>query len=191
MAMVVAILPTSLFAEQSVFWRNVGNWGVYVDRSIGDGCYASTNYRDGIHMRVGYNPNQNGYFILMSNDSWRSMNVGDVYNINFVYSRNDTWHGDMEVKAFGNGEKYLVMNNVRQGFVSDFMRKRSVDIRYQGRSLGYLSLRGSSRAFQETTNCQYAMGRGAGAGGGNHNSGHGGGADPFATGLGNPRDPFS
>ncbi len=184
LAMAIAILPTCVFADQAVFWRNVGNWGIYVDRGIGDGCYASTNYRDGLHIRVGYNPNLNGLFILMSNSSWRSMEVGDIYNISFVFSRRDSWNGNMEVKVFGNGEKYLVMNNAREGFVSDFMRKRSVDVRYQGRSLGYLSLRGSSRAFQETTNCQYAMGRGGGSG-----------SDPFSSGMRNPnprpRDPFS
>lgn len=180
LAIFIAILPNFVLADQAAHWRNVGAWGVYVDRAIGNGCYASTSYRDGLHIRVGYNPNMNGLFILMSNSNWQSMQVGDVYNISFVFSRRDSWNGNMEVKAFGNGEKYLVMNNVREGFVADFMRKNSVDVRYQGRSLSYLSLRGSSRAFQETTNCQYAMGRGASP-------------DPFSSNLGhrNPRDPFS
>ena len=145
-------------AADAVLWKNVGGWGVYVDRSLGDGCYAGNVWEDDTHLRVGFNPSADTLYVMFLNEKWRSLEVGKEYEIEIDFGRNDHWNGVFVGGAFSDGDKFLFMDGVKSEFVADFMKKTGIRISYEGRELSNLSLRGSYRAFLEALECQRMMG---------------------------------
>ncbi len=169
----------------SPLWKKVGAWQVRVDQTVGHGCFAVSLYEEGSLLRIGFDINAKGAYIIVGNGSWKSIELGKEYEIKFQFDDEAPWSGVTRGFAFDReGPRYLMGAIESAEFFSEFSRKNALSIGYRGREIARLSLMGSRRAIEEMLSCQQAMSDHAPK---RHHSKH----DPFGSGSQRPvSDPF-
>lgn len=188
LAIGISVTATQVIAEDSIFWKSVGNWDVSIDTSVGYGCFASATWESGTFLRLGFNPEADNFYMLVGNGKWTSLRAGEEYDIQIKFDSKAPWDVSATGFQFNPGELvYLHASSSKFDFIEEFMRHNKMKISYQGKEIDTLRLTGSSRAFKEVIKCQEdADTRGGTV------------ADPFAgssssaTGSGRkPADPFA
>lgn len=140
------------FAQDTIDWANVEGWIVAVDRTVA-GCFAWAQFEGGTIFRIGINAeNRNGYLII-ANDDWRTLEIGKDYVLEFQFGSARPWQGEGSVVDM-HGEKALVISFKEPDLALEFMKKQNVVIRYRGKQVDNLNLRGSFAAFMEVLRCQ-------------------------------------
>lgn len=173
-------------AQDAVFWKSVGNWEVSIDPTVGNGCYALASWNGGTVLRIGLNPPEDNFYVLIGNDAWTSLEAKAGYELTIRFDRRAPWDMLAQGLQFNPGEKvYLHAKSSNFEFVEEFMRSNRMKVSYNGKEIETLRLTGSNRAMQEVVACQdVADMRGAST------------ADPFAEGsavnpTGRKTDPFA
>ena len=168
-------------AAEATHWKSVSGWDISF-YSSDQGCSAYTVFEGGLTFYLGLATDTDGIYlsILMTNPDWQSIGDGKTYNVAVQFGRRSPWNLDMIGHSTTSGRSLTFLHDANardaQRFVSEFMRADRMSWTYGGQSLGILSLRGSSRAFQETMACTESFLRA------------GGNTDPFSNGNGG--DPF-
>lgn len=178
-----SLVATPASAERAPQWATVGNWWIGVDKTVGNGCFMTTSYRDGTALRVGFvnmldNKPFDGMAIIVGNPAWRSLELGKMYDIQWqldnapvqTFKARAIMQGGAVMLHMGFQNPRLVIANVAVG--------SSLRLSYAGNLLTVLPLTGSSAAAKETLNCNQQF-AGAGAG------------DPFAAPRPVVNDPFA
>jgi len=150
-----AALSLPVSAQDSVLWKNVGDWEVSIDPTIGNGCYAVASWNGGTVLRIGLNPQDDNFYVLIGNDSWTSLKPEESYDLQIQFDRRNAWDVSANGLQFNPGETvYLHATSSKFDFIREFMRGSKMKISYNGKKIDTLKLRGSSRAFKEVMNCQ-------------------------------------
>jgi hypothetical protein len=178
----LALAANAQDTQTSAKWGEVGGWSIRVDRSVGDGCFASQAYTDGSYVRLGFDMKKSSIYFMISNDSWRSLEEGKLYPMQFVFDGQYKYNGELRGLKTGNNV-WLDHSNVSGEFTKDFMQRSSLRIFYQGNRIAALSLANTYAAVAEVTNCQREIG---GTKGGSQPA-----VDPFNSGSKRSLDPFS
>lgn len=145
-------------AQDSILWKEVNGWGVYMDPSMGNGCYVVTGYENGTILRLGFNfsESKSQIYLALGNQDWKSLEVGKEYPLRIQFDRNSPW--DATANAFNMGDvNYLGVHTTEADFAEEFRRKLSLRATFQGREVAHLRLQGSSAAIGEMLNCQKAV----------------------------------
>lgn len=152
-----SIVATSAFAEDSIFWKSVGNWDVFVDPSMGNACYAVVSYRDGTILRLGFDftTDQRSIYIGFGSESWRSLEIGKDYDIVIQFDQNPIWKATATAVSVG-PVNYLKASTTDTNFIVEFSRKHAVRAWFEGRQITSLTLSGSAAAISEMLDCQKA-----------------------------------
>jgi hypothetical protein len=174
-------------AQETVLWRNVGEWQVRVDRSVDYGCFIIGSYTRGTVIRIGIDQqNRNGY-VLVGNDGWRSLVAGNQYDLTLRFDNDAPWRGRAKARTIGSGNTlFLYLSFDRPQFLVDFARRMNLTIFYDGQVVTQLPLNGTRAATEELFLCQ----RAADAARDNSRPAR----DPFSSGGAPPprqQDPFS
>jgi hypothetical protein len=179
----------SVFAQpsfsQAVTWNeDVRGWFIGVDRTLGDGCFMYSSFDSGGVLRAGFDVDGDSMYIVVGSRNWMSLEEGKLYPIEIQFGSRPPWTGDANVFVWNDGDKALELsvpftNNVADNFVRELQQTQNVLVRYQGRQILNLSLRGSFAAMAEVIKCQEAM-----------LSNSLPNADPFNAGGVNGNDPF-
>jgi hypothetical protein len=154
--LVCIAIPAS--ATEAIHWKKVGYWDVLMDQTMGNACYATTSYEGGSVLRVGFNfsgPENTMYFAL-GNENWKSIEAGKDYEINIVFDSQAPWKATALGVDFAEA-KWLYVNGLKTDFATDFSRKHGLTAYFQGREVARLTLKGSSKAFDEMIACQDAV----------------------------------
>ena len=161
------MFPAAATAD-AITWRdNVRGWYIGVDTSVDSGCYMTTSFEEGTVLRAAINPALETFDFFVGDERWQSIESGKFYQLSVQFDSLEPWSGD----SFGfrwNGTPYIgtrfSLNSDEAGnFVDQFMTRTSVSIRYEGRPVANLSLRGTYAAMLETFECQSAMSEGSGS----------------------------
>lgn len=157
----------SIFAQpsfsQAVTWNeDVRGWFIGVDRSVGDGCFMHSSFDGGGVLRAGFDVDGDSMYIVVGSRNWMSLEEGKLYPIEIQFGNRPKWTGDASVFMWNDGERSLQLtvpftNNVADNFVRELQQTQNVIVRYQGRQILNLSLRGSFAAMAEVMNCQQNM----------------------------------
>ena len=180
-----AAWPAVAADDGTAAWSQVGGWQIRVDRSIGDGCFALQGYRDGSVLRLGFDMTRKAIYLVVGNDNWRSIELGKLYHIDFVFDGAARYSGDFRGVRLGHAV-FLAGTSLTFDFTRDFMERSAVRIYYRGALIGNLSLRNTYAAVGEVIHCQQEI-----AASGSNGGRRPGEANPFADGATNARDPFS
>ncbi|RWD31332.1 MAG: hypothetical protein EOS22_04740 [Mesorhizobium sp.] len=172
---------------ETVLWKNVGNWSVYVDRPLEFQCFVTTLYEDYTIFRFGFlQPGSStALYLAIGNLNWTSIEEGKDYDLILQIDNEAGWRSPAKGMRFGTLTALAIGTN-EPGFVEQLMRKHSLRVFFNGRQVLNLSLRGSNAALRELGTCQNAVDAYLGA---NRNSQP---KDPF-TGVADPapkKDPF-
>lgn len=173
---------------RSNIWKEINAWTVGSDPSLGGSCYAATSYDGGMILRIGFYPrgSANLAFLSIGNANWKSIEPQREYDVALQLDRGRQW----PAVAFGvdlTGSKALVVNFSNTDFFTEFVRKNTLALAFEGRVVASLSLRDSMKAVSEMFKCQEAVIALM------PNGGQGAAADPFAGAGGNApnNDPFA
>ena len=179
--------PALAQSGETVKWGQVGGWQIRVDRTVGDGCFASQRYEDGTALRVGYDAQKKTIYFMMGNSAWRSLEAGKVYQMLFVFDDYKKYNGELTGTRLGDAT-FLEHSNVTYEFTKDFMERGGVRVHYRGAQIAHLSLRNTFAALAEVVNCQKEI-----AGTGDQGNSTQPTSDPFSRGSrpGRSSDPFS
>ncbi|RWH18169.1 MAG: hypothetical protein EOQ75_21960 [Mesorhizobium sp.] len=173
--------------QETALWRNVGTWGVYIDKTTDYRCFIATLYEDNTVFRVGFQgPTSNSaLYVSLGNVNWTSIEAGKDYDLILQIDNEAGWPSPATGFRFGSIPALVIGTN-QTGFVDQLMRKHSLRVLFNGRQILNLSLRGSNDALAEMANCQNQvdayLGRKDGAP-----------TDPFAGAVASPspKDPFA
>jgi hypothetical protein len=172
--------PSAALAQETPLWRTVGQWQIRVDASLGYGCFLVGSYTRGTVLRIGIDQQNGNGYVMVGNEAWRSLQVGNQYDLALRFDNNSPWRGRATARRIGNGDMvFLYLSFDRARFLVELARRLNMTIYYQGDVVTSLPLRGTNAAVQEMLNCQ----RAADAARKNRPQG-----DPFA---GSPQGPAS
>lgn len=171
--------------SQAVTWNDdVRGWFIGVDRSVGDGCFMYSSFDGGGVLRAGFNVDDDSMYIIVGSRDWMSLEEGKLYPIEIQFGNRSPWTGDASVFVWNDGDKALKLvvpftDNVADNFVRELQQTQNVLVRYQGRQILNLSLRGSFAAMVEVIHCQENMVRSNAPTTDPFNANGAGGVDPF------------
>ena len=155
LALAISLGATAAAADDSVLWKNVGDWEISIDTTINNGCYAVASWNGGTVMRIGLNPQEDNFYMLIGNDKWTSLKPDQDYEIQIKFDNKAPWDVAAQGLQFNPGETvYLHAESTKFDFIEEFMRLSNMKISYQGKEIDTLKLTGSSRAFKAVIACQ-------------------------------------
>ncbi|MBX9777892.1 MAG: hypothetical protein K2Y71_26225 [Xanthobacteraceae bacterium] len=149
--------PSAAFAQDTPLWRTVGQWQIRVDASLGFGCFLVGSYTRGTVLRIGIDQQNGNGYVMVGNEAWRSLEVGNQYDLAIRFDSNSPWRGRATARRIGSGEMvFLYLSFDRARFLVELARRNNMTIFYQGDVVTSLPLHGTNAAVQEMLNCQRA-----------------------------------
>lgn len=143
-----------------VFWKAVGNWGVWVDRTVGNGCFIATEYGDDTIFRLGILSEEYGSpaYFAVGNRNWQSLEEGKDYDLTLQMDNREPWRAQARAMKGRKGEiPFLMAEAGEYEFFEEFIRKHSLTVSYKGQVVVRLNLKGSAAAMREMMACQDAI----------------------------------
>ncbi len=140
-------------AQTTSQWDSVGGWSIRVDNSVGRGCYIHGRYDSGTNLRLGYDPQASGVYVILGNPAWRSIEQGTIYELTLQFDQRTP----RRIDATGmpvNGRSALAFKLSEGDFVQQFMERNVLTISYRGSEVDRLTLSGSIEAVEAMVQCQ-------------------------------------
>jgi hypothetical protein len=142
-------------AQDTLLWRSVGQWQIRVDKSLGYGCFLLGSYTRGTVLRIGIDQQNGNGYIMVGNETWRSLQVGNRYDLALRFDNAAPWRGRATARTIGSGNmRFLYLSFDRARFLVELARRLNLTISYNGQVVTQLPLRGTNAAVQEMIRCQ-------------------------------------
>jgi hypothetical protein len=151
-AFVIAI-PVRALAE----WATVDGWSIYTHEG---GCYLSAAFDGDTNFAIGLDGTSKSNMtmdVILFSQKWRSIQVGNTYEVGMDFDRGTNWSVYFEGVEFGDAkglynydDAYVEDSGI---FAEDFMRSDTVYIEFEGERVANLNLSGSRAAFEEMVDC--------------------------------------
>ena len=143
---------------ETALWKSVGNWSVYIDKTVSYQCFITILYDDYTVFRVGFQDpkSTSALYVAIGNLNWSSIEDGKDYDLVLQLDNESGWKSPATGMHFGTFPS-LIVNTNQTGFVDELMRKHSLRVFFNDRQILNLSLRGSNAALQEMAACQNAV----------------------------------
>lgn len=144
---------SSALAQETSQWDSVGGWSIRVDNSVGHGCYIHGRYDSGTNLRLGYDPQASGVYVMLGNPAWRSIEQGTVYKLTLQFDQRTP----RRIDATGvpvNGRSALAFKLSEGDFLQHFMKRDVLTISYRDSEVDRLTLSGSLEAVKAMVQCQ-------------------------------------
>lgn len=153
LTLALLLATSSAVAQETSRWDSVGGWSIRVDNSVGHGCYIHGRYDSGTNLRLGYDPQASGVYVILGNPAWRSIERETVYELTLQFDQ----RAPRRIDATGipvNGGSALAFNLSEGDFVQRFMERNVLTISYKGSEVDRLTLSGSTEAVEAMVQCQ-------------------------------------
>lgn len=163
------ILSLSIWAPPTwavTLYKELENWSVHIDESLGNGCFAIAEYSGGTSFRIGFNnlDEELGVYVLFGNESWTSLEEGKKYRISIQFGEKERWTGTATGFKFESSDQMtwlkLPISSDQDGrvlFFREFMEERGMRLFYGEDQIDNLTLRGTFVAGTITVECQKEM----------------------------------
>jgi hypothetical protein len=147
----LALASSQAFAD-SVRWSTVGDWDVRFDSSIA-GCFMMASWTQGEIVRIGLDHNRRNGYLILANSKWRSLTVGNKYELKFQFDAESPWKGPFTATKMG--DTTVLRVNFSDGkFLREFGAKQVLIISYESKIVSRLPLTGSLAAMKSVLQCQ-------------------------------------
>lgn len=157
-SIVLSLMPmTSYAGTDAVLWKEVRGWLVYSDKTVDNYCYMVTVFDEYTLLRIGFwnGDSRDLAYVAVGNPNWKSIEEGKDYEITYQFDNLPPWRASAAV-WISSGVPFLHTTVDDVGFFDELIRKHSLSIFYQGRTVAKLSLSGSAAASRELALCQQA-----------------------------------
>lgn len=153
---VFPLLVGHAWAEEFKKWGDVGDWQIFVDASVGNGCLIEKTFEDGSRMRMGHLPQKKGAYLSIANKAWTDIKQGETVVVHF----------DLDGVVFGGDVEYMIDGDWRGGYayfnnpalVDTFAAKNKMKVTGPSNQPVSYSLKGSSAALAALKKCRVENG---------------------------------
>jgi hypothetical protein len=143
--------------SETAKWGQVGGWEIRVDRTVGDGCFATQVFERGTVVRIGFDVSSRAIYLVFGNENWKSLEEGKRYPVVIRFDSSQDYNGEMQGQRMAN-TVFLVHHNLNADFLNDFMQRNVMEIFYRSERIASLSLKNTFAAVGEVINCQREIG---------------------------------
>jgi hypothetical protein len=144
----------SVRAEDMPLWKQSGSWAIRIDTTLNYGCFMHTSYEKGTDFRIGFDKiNPGNAYVIIGNDKWQSLEIGKKYELALRFDNDDPWSGVATGVSIGS-KTFLMLYTSKPKFITDFMERQWLQIKYGNTTVTSLSLKGTAVAGSELINCQ-------------------------------------
>lgn len=149
---VVPLLAGHASAEEFKKWGDAGDWQIFVDASVGNGCLIEKTFEDGSRIRMGHLPKKKGAYLSVVNKSWTHIEGDDTVTVHF----------DLDGVVFGGDVEYIIDGDWRGGYayfnnpalVDKLSAKNTMKIIGPSNKPVSYSLKGTSAALSALQKCR-------------------------------------
>ena len=142
-------------ADQHALWNESGSWTVFVNASVGNGCFIERQTEDNTQIRLGYLPERLGGFFSVANPDWSELEPGVTQEIALFFD-GATFSGETEFfEEGGYFGGFSFFNN--PNFLTDFAKRKKLTIVGPEGDKTIVDLTGTSRAINAMNTCQEAQ----------------------------------
>lgn len=135
-------------------YSKIGRWNVIIDHTLGNGCFALTQWNDGTVFRFGYSPTyETKMYVFVANLAWKSIEIGKEYNLKIKFGSYTPWEGSATARKMGD-IKVLYLGFNDPGFFKELSSADDMSLFYGNRLVNKLDLVDSSAAVSEVARCQ-------------------------------------
>jgi hypothetical protein len=146
-------LPVS--AQDTVQWGSTGNWQIWIDPTMGNGCFAYVSYQDGSFFRSGFDMTDDSAYVFFSDPDWQSLVPGDTYDLRVYFDPlGSYWDASALAQKFDDGTLFLRFNTSDAKLLEDIMKADVARVDYNGREIANYTLMGSHQALLGVVECQ-------------------------------------
>jgi len=143
-------------AQDLVTVGEVGPWGVYVDPTLGNGCLINAEFEDGSDVRIGFDVESEGAYMIAANPAWGEIVEGETYPLSFDLDGS-------EYEGEGTGIYIDGLPGVDIAFESvdllvDIAARQTLTLRSQGEAVMAIDLTDSAEALVMAIECQEKQG---------------------------------
>lgn len=149
-------LPSIPDNEATMHWSQSGNWMIRIDKTVEYGCFAFASFDDRTQVRLAVMPSEQGFAVHVGSPFWRSLDPQETYLIEMDFDGRPTWSGDARVIAFP-PLKFLVLRVADPEFMLEAAQARAMTVRWAGKFLARLDMRGADKAISAVVDCQNAV----------------------------------
>jgi hypothetical protein len=160
--------PTTINTKKAdtKFIKNIGSWELYVDSTLGEGCFILGRWKGGTTLRLGYSPiYASKYYIILADAKWASLKLGEKYKIEIKFDDDTPWESNAKSVEIG-GVKTLYSPFSDDSLFDEFVRSKMIRISYGGSVITTMYQQDNAIAVAALKSCQIAQQRD--------------GSDPFA-----------
>lgn len=160
-ALALATLPLAATAEGVNHWAYVGWWDVDYYPGM-RGCAATVEFDEGINFLIGIDASSGNpqLAIAVMHRNWDRISDGATYNLTVQFDGRSPWDVTASGMTLNNINGLVITEPVDSDqaapFANEFQRSYNMTWRYQGDSLGKLSLKDSRRALDTAIECTKA-----------------------------------
>jgi len=145
-------------SPNSDIYRNVGDWTIAIDPSLGNGCFALGGYKDGLSLRFGFDARKSlSLYIIIFRDSWKSIKPGSEYEVGFQLDSDTRWSGKFHGIDVG-GSKGLYIAVPVDDFLKDLSVAKTFHVSYNGAVIDSGNLPRVTDAISTVRECQSKQG---------------------------------
>lgn len=150
--------PPTADDKKAPVWRRLGDWTIGIDNTMQYGCFRYGEWNNKTVFRVGVDRRtSNGYYLLFSNPDWKSLKIGQKYNLQFQFDTHSPWNGPTTVIDLGDNTAFLYATFNDTQFWNEFSTAAELDITRDGKPVTQMKLPGAKAAFDELVVCQRAQ----------------------------------
>ena len=140
--------PTIIIDET---FGKAGGWSIGFGKSIG-GCVAAATFKDETTIWFGFG-GIHKTFLAFTNPKWRSVEVGQVYDLVLKARGQNTWKGTF-VGFERENSKGVFIAGLKEKFIIDLASAGSMSLSLERREMTALALAGSTEAIEAVISCQ-------------------------------------
>ncbi len=181
-AIAVALTTTGAIAaaDDTIPWGDgsVAGWDIAVDQSLQGGCYILAEFDGNTIVRIGFDPSNSDYYLILADDDWSSIEADKEYDLVLTLGHRAPWDAQANGIMLGD-QPALMVTSTDTDFLDEFASQQNIKVEYNGSQIANLNLSGSAAAIKEMINCQSQVD--AAANGSNDPFKKAGAADPFAN----------
>lgn len=149
-------LPSIPDNEATMQWSRSGNWLIRIDKTVEYGCFAFASFDDRTQVRLAVMPSEQGFAVHVGSPFWRSLRPEETYLIEIDFDNRPAWSGDARVITF-QPLKFLVLRVSDPEFMLEAAKSNAMTVRWAGKFLTRLEMRGADKAILAVVDCQKAV----------------------------------
>ena len=158
-AMAMALTTSAAIAsDDTIPWGKgqVAGWDIAVDTSLGGGCFILAVFDGDTLVRIGFDPSNQDYYLILGDADWQSIEEGKDYDLTITLGHRRPWDATANGISLSDSTALMVRSDDTH-FLDEFASQQNIRVEYNGDEIANLDLTGSAAALQEMVNCQQAV----------------------------------